>query len=68
MKTHYGREEDVGWLVVFGLAALRDIISVYIGPSSGERETEMIDEKKNVQTPTRTFCKRGRLLPYCNSN
>ena len=29
----------------------------------------MIDERKNVQTtPTRTYCKRSRLLPYFNPN
>ena len=30
----------VGWLVVLGLAALLDSISVYIGPSPREREKE----------------------------
>ena len=30
----------VGWLVVLGLTALLDSISVYIGPSPKERETE----------------------------
>ena len=30
----------VGWLVVLGLTALRDSISVYIGPSPKEREKE----------------------------
>ena len=30
----------VGWLVVLGLTALRDSISVYIGTSPKERETE----------------------------
>ena len=63
----------VGWLVVLGLTALRDTISVYIGPSPGEREgrkkSDMIDERKNVQTtPTRTYCKRSRPLPYSNPN
>ena len=29
----------------------------------------MIDERKNVQTtPTRTYCKRNRPLPYSNLN
>ena len=29
----------------------------------------MIDESKNVQTtPTCTYCKRNRPLPYCNQN
>ena len=30
----------VGWLVVLGLTALLDSISVYIGPSPREREKE----------------------------
>ena len=30
----------VGWLVVLGLTALTDSISVYIGPSPKEREKE----------------------------
>ena len=61
----------VGWLVVLGLTALRDSISVYIGPSPKEREKdgEMIDESKNVQTtPTRTDCKHRRPLSYSNPN
>ena len=33
-------EPLVGWLVVLGLTALRDNISVYIGPSPKEREKE----------------------------
>ena len=32
--------EIVGWLVVLGLTALWDSISVYIGPFPKERETE----------------------------
>ena len=35
----------IRWLVVFGLKALSDSISVYIGPSSKEREK---DEKKDI--------------------
>ena len=30
----------IGWLVVLGLTALRESISVYIGPSPTEREKE----------------------------
>ena len=37
-----------GWLVVLGLMALGDNISVSIGPSP--REREKIEERKNVQT------------------
>ena len=33
-------DELVGWLVVLGLTALCDNISVYIGPSPKEREKE----------------------------
>ena len=33
-------ERGVGWLVVLGLTALLDSISVYIGPSPTEREKE----------------------------
>ena len=32
--------DDVGWLVVLGLTAVWDSISVYIGPSPKEREKE----------------------------
>ena len=58
----------VSWLVVLGLTALSDSISVYIEPSPKEREKEerSIEESKNVQTtPTRTYCERSRPLPYC---
>ena len=40
----YDRNVTLGWLVVMGLTALRDSISVYIGPSPREREKgERID-------------------------
>ena len=32
--------KSIGWLVVLGLTALWDSISVYIGPSPKEREKE----------------------------
>ena len=32
----------VGWLVVLGLTALKDSISVYIGPNPREREKEKL--------------------------
>ena len=36
-------------------------------PKRGRKRRERIDESKNVQTtPTRTYCKRSRPLPYCN--
>ena len=38
-------------------------------PERGRKRRERIDESKNVQTtPTRTYCKRSRPLPYCNPN
>ena len=63
---------QVGKLVVLGLTALWDSISVYIGPSLKERERkrgENIEKSENVQTtPTRTYCKRNRPLPYYHTN
>ena len=43
---------SAGWLVVLGLTALSDSISVYIGPSPKEREKEERNDRreKNVQT------------------
>ena len=62
----------VGWLVGFGFnGPLRQYFSLYraVSHRQGEREKEKIDESKNVQTtPTRTYCKRSRPLPYCNPN
>ena len=61
----------VDWLVVLGLSALWDSISVYIRPSPIEMEKEKrkIDERKNVQTtPTCTYWKRSRNLPFSNPN
>ena len=60
------------WLVgCFGLnGPLRQYFSLYRAVSQREGErTEVIDERKNVQTtPTRTYCKYNRPLPYCNPN
>ena len=61
----------VGWLVVFGFnGPLRQYFSLYRAVSQREGERgERIDESKNVQTtPTRTYCKRNRPLPYCYQN
>ena len=62
----------LGWLVgCFGFnSPLRQYFSLYRAVSQRERERrERIDESKNVQTtPTRTYCKRNRPLPYCNQN
>ena len=62
----------VGWLVgcVRFNGPLRQYFSLYraVSQKEGERR-ERIDESKNVQTtPTRTYCKRNRPLPYCNQN
>ena len=46
----------VGWLVILGLTALRDSISVYTEPSPKEREKEEkgTDESINGQTENAT--------------
>ena len=48
----------------------RQYFSLYRAVSQREGERgERIDESKNVQTtPTHTYCKRNRLLPYCYQN
>ena len=62
----------VSWLVgCFGFnGPLRQYFSLYRAVSQREEERgERIDESKNVQTtPTRTYCKCSRPLPYCNPN
>ena len=48
-------------LTVVSLSALRDSISVYIGPSPKEREKEERNdrqEKNDPTTTTRTYCKQ----------
>ena len=40
-----GVDHDVGWLVVLGLTALLDSISVYIGPSPRGREKEKRNDR-----------------------
>ena len=49
---------------------LRQYFSLYRAVSQREGERgEKIDESKKVQTtPTRTYCKRNRLLPYLYQN
>ena len=60
------------WLVgCFGFnGPLRQYFSLYRAVSQREGERgERIDESKNVQsTPTRTYYKRNRPLPYCYQN
>ena len=68
----FSTKRVLGWLVgCFGLnGPLRQYFSLYraISQREGERR-ERMDESKNVQTtPTRTYCKRNRPLPYCNPN
>ena len=61
----------VGWLVVFGLnGPLRQYFSLYraVSQREGERKLEMIESKNIQTTPTRTYCKRSRPLPYSNPN
>ena len=60
-----------GLLVGLGFnGPLRQYFCLYraVSQREGERE-EWKDESKNVQTsPTRTYCKRNRPLPYCKQN
>ena len=45
------RLKYVGWLVVLGLTALSDSISVYIGPSPKEREKEQRNDRREKKCP-----------------
>ena len=61
------------WLVgCFGFnGPLSQYFNLYraFSQREGEREEKRIDESKNVQTtPTRTYYKHSRPLPYCNPN
>ena len=50
---------------------LRQYFSLYraVSQREGRKRKERIDENKNVQTsPTCTYCKCSRPLPYCNPN
>ena len=63
----------IGWLVgCFRFnGPLRQYFSLYraVSQREGEREEKRIDESKIVQTtPTRTYYKRSRPLPYCDPN
>ena len=69
---HVSRSFGLAKLVgCFGFnGPLRQYFSLYraVSQREGERR-ERIDESKNVQTtPTRTYCKHNRPLPYCNQN
>ena len=67
-----GFDFNFSWLIgCFGFnGPLRQSFSLYRAVSQREGERgERIDESKNVQTtPTRTYCKRNRPLPYCYQN
>ena len=71
-NSYSEKREGCGWLVgCFGLnGPLRQYFSIYRAVSQREGERgDRIDESKNVQTtPTRTYCKRNRPLPYCYQN
>ena len=43
-----------GWLVGLGLTALRDSISVYIGPSPKERGKEKRNDRRETKCPNNT--------------
>ena len=64
----FGGLGGLNWLVgCFGFKCpLRQYFSLYRAVSQRKGEGgERIDESKNVQTtPTRTYCKRSRPLPY----
>ena len=72
VKNRLSYTELVGWLVgcVRFNGPLRQYFVLYRAVSQREGERgERIDESKNFQTtPTRTYCKRNRPLPYCNQN
>ena len=50
--SHFVIDVFVGWLVVLGLAALRDSISVYIRPSLRESEKEERNDRREKKTYT----------------
>ena len=59
-----------GWL--FGvLRPFETVLQSISGrlPERGRKKREVIDERKNVKTtPTSTYCKHNRPLPYCYPN
>ena len=67
------KELVLSWLVgCFGFnGPLRQYFSLYrtVSQREGERGEKRTDESKNVQTtPTRTYYKRSRPLPFCHLN
>ena len=66
-------DERKDWLVgCFGFKSPFETVFQSISgrlPKRGRKRRERIDESKSVQTtPTRTYCKCSRPLPYCNPN
>ena len=64
-RLFHGRDlVELGWF--WFNRPLRQYSSLYRAVSQrGRKKREKIDECKNVQTtPTRTYCKRSRPLPY----
>ena len=60
----------VGWLI-WALRPFETVFQSISGrlPERGRKRRKRIDDSKNVQTtPTRTYYKRSRPLPYCNPN
>ena len=52
-----------------GTGSLPSTIAPPDHPKRGRKKREMIDERENVQTtPTHTYCKGSRPLPYSNPN
>ena len=70
-KVVSASDEKVAWMVgCFGFnGPLRQYFSLYraVSQREGERREKRIDESKNI-TPTRTYYKCSRPLPYCNPN
>ena len=64
----------IGWLVGWLFWVERPFETVFQSisgrlPKRGRKRKEGIAESKNVQTtPTHTYCKSNRPLPYCNQN
>ena len=66
-----GQLQLIGWLVVLGYWPFETVFQSISGPlpKRGRKRRERIDESKHVQTtPTHTYCKRSRPLPYCYPN
>ena len=62
----------VGWLfwVKRPIESISGPFSLYraISQREGERGERIYESKNSKPSPTRTYCKRNRPLPYCNQN